>query len=726
MKTKFLLTAICYLLVSSFVFSQNNLYKYSDSTDIVIKGDEIKRFPSLNFIDAVNGLYPWVFAANPNVNDYQFVINGFLLTDVNSINLNDIDEIVFTRNSLHGELFPFSKAGVFFIKTKTPTSSKPEINFNTQINVIQNKNRQLFNDENPLYYSTVNKNINNGTEIFTNNHLSFSMQKNKLSIYASGRYGYQQFPKLNEYYIAQSSTPVDNILDTLQGNSTTKQNTYGFYLNATYAVSKNINVGLTADYSNDHSTTDTLYTENYFDHSPSSGFEYNSNNNIHSTSPINYYHIGAFMDWKIIKHLTNNLQFEYLNQKFHTDYTKESNGNNAVFGQFNSTNTGYTLFTIKGYNVKDVLNYAIVSNKKVELNVGAVFTLFKPEIKDSTSTYNTSSFGTNPPNWSYTASLISVKDNYTILQPYINFSFKKYFSLYGRWARILDTKSFKDVPSKDKSNYFAGLEMSLKNIFNIGKTFNALTLSSNYGNILANTTLNSQWLSQSNESVNYGTNSGIAGYYSTYPVYYPSYNSSLPRNELLSFNLYASFLNNKLHFNAEWSSHKFDDYYLIPIPSVTNYVIYISEKGTKTVQGLSFQIAANVADEKEVKWFTRASLLLPKTTADNIAKVDSLNTYQSQLNIGWQNTISFKQFFVQVNLLTDVNHKYYITTTDNYNRQIYVPKNKTDFMLSNILVGYDFKKISVFVQTRNLALSQSIKDNYPYYKYFGAGANFKF
>jgi len=160
----------------------------------------------------------------------------------------------------------------------------------------------------------------------------------------------------------------------------------------------------------------------------------------------------------------------------------------------------------------------------------------------------------------------------------------------------------------------------------------------------------------------------------------------------------------------------------INVPLGFNSGYTVATKGTNSVQGLSFHVSANIIDKKKFKWLTRGSFLFPKTISDDIAKYDSLNTYRSQMNFSWQNQISYKQFFAQTNFLADVNHKYYTLNANGYN---YSSANKTDFWLSNILIGYNFKMASVYVQSRNLILSQSIKDNYQPYQYFGIGANFK-
>ena len=123
---KFLLCSTLALWISVSLIAQDSTSSqqpgasslYSAAPLITIKGEEIRRFPSNNFLDAVNGLFPWVFSLTPNREDFLFVVNGFLLTDVNSLSLNDIEEITFTRNNLNGGLYPFSRDGTFFITMK--------------------------------------------------------------------------------------------------------------------------------------------------------------------------------------------------------------------------------------------------------------------------------------------------------------------------------------------------------------------------------------------------------------------------------------------------------------------------------------------------------------------------------------------------------------------------------------------------------------------------------
>ncbi len=57
----------------------------------IVKGEDIRRFPTLNFLEAVNGLFPWVFSFEPNANDFLYVVDGMIITDINAISLFSIE-----------------------------------------------------------------------------------------------------------------------------------------------------------------------------------------------------------------------------------------------------------------------------------------------------------------------------------------------------------------------------------------------------------------------------------------------------------------------------------------------------------------------------------------------------------------------------------------------------------------------------------------------------------
>jgi hypothetical protein len=113
---------LLFIAISAVGKAQSPLLVPKPSTDsigqteknfFIVKGDEIRRFPSIDFLQAVNGLFPWVFSQQPNPNEFLFVVDGFILTDINSISPMTLTRSYSLRDNAYGTLFPFSCAGTF-------------------------------------------------------------------------------------------------------------------------------------------------------------------------------------------------------------------------------------------------------------------------------------------------------------------------------------------------------------------------------------------------------------------------------------------------------------------------------------------------------------------------------------------------------------------------------------------------------------------------------------
>ncbi len=72
MKT-YLLGLLCLSFITSTLFAQDSTLE-NDATPwqkpqqlMVVKGEEFRRFPSGNFLDALNGVFPWVFSQHPTI-----------------------------------------------------------------------------------------------------------------------------------------------------------------------------------------------------------------------------------------------------------------------------------------------------------------------------------------------------------------------------------------------------------------------------------------------------------------------------------------------------------------------------------------------------------------------------------------------------------------------------------------------------------------------------------
>src|SRR5688572_15335312 len=301
---KRILTAILCTLATIPVFAQDSLVaktfiqqaRYINPSLITIKGEEFSRFPSTRFLDAVNGLFPWIFSSNPDPNNYIYIVNGHVLSDINGISLYDIEEVSFARQ-MDPRYYPFTKAGTFYIKTKTVESRKPMISFNTQYNYSWNKDRQAIIPPT----SPSETKLNNGSGFLQTNHLSIATGTKDLHFYASAQAEFLNSPEA--MMEIKSNSGGSEYYSINNGNS--RQLNLKAFTSLTYRFSEKVSAGFTANYA--HSNTKADSTR----HATIEPQGAVTDQSIKSKSPLSYYHLGYFVNVTPIKNLSNKLYFEY-------------------------------------------------------------------------------------------------------------------------------------------------------------------------------------------------------------------------------------------------------------------------------------------------------------------------------------------------------------------------------------------------------------------------------
>lgn len=249
---KFLLCFTLVLGISFLLTAQDSVsLKHSSSSNpysaaplITIKGEDIRRFPSNNFLDAVNGLLPWVFYLTPNSNDFLFVVNGFLLMDVNNISLNDIEDVTFKRNNLNGGLYPFSRAGTFFITLKKASEYKPLFSFNSQYNTASNNDGVTAFVQRPG--SMVNESNKNKAGHLFSTHGSMQAAGKKWNLYVSAQLDQSAVPTTDKN-INVSYTYSDQ-KDSSRFFESQRQLNIRSFAQFTYRLSAAVNVGIYGSY----------------------------------------------------------------------------------------------------------------------------------------------------------------------------------------------------------------------------------------------------------------------------------------------------------------------------------------------------------------------------------------------------------------------------------------------------------------------------------------------
>lgn len=717
---KFLMTAVVSLIFSCYLFSQDNTADKQrpsfsvntiDSPLIVIKGEEISRFPSSNFLDAVNGLFPWVFSQTPDPNNFLFVIDGYVLTDINGISLYDIDEIVFTRNKLEGNLYPLARAGTFYITTKKSNNHKPLIRFNSQYDLRWNRSAVISKTE-PSFAQPIENNSMNKGGHFLSNQVSLSFGGKKFDLHVSAALDMLRTPHVYQRSIYTSA----GFPDTIDANAYSRQTNIRSFLNFRYQFSRGLTAGITGNYFHGNTKIDTSQRANLFNASPGHADAF-----VRSSIILPHYHLGAFINYEPLPNLRNKVSFEYSFNRFTIDrlFMENYYRSDTVF--YTTDNTVNAIPKEKMYILRDKLDYDFIHEGKFRMRTSLLFSYLYDK-------YDVHSISSSQSPYGMSVSYYYIGQKFTTLSPSLHFSFSNFLSGYAGTSFILN-KTISRYTDESKRNPFAGVSFDIRNLLNLSQKVNRLDISVDYGNMTENASFN-YWLSSSQPSTPYLR--GVSIYGSSYPVFVPLAQPALLKNKLTAIQLNSGFLHNRLLFGAGWSNLQSDQFFLVPAPNGFNQNVYIATIGKQTQTGTDLYAAVKIIDKPGRQWNMRLNVLFPhiKYTLDNgaAAPVDFPLNYTAQA--GLQNNFRFKEFYLEANALLGFNQQSYYFVI---NSTQLVKKEFNDFGLNYLLVGYDLSKIkkpvlkglSVFVQARNLLSSKKAKDYYQYDNYAGIGVNLK-
>ena len=654
-------------------------------------------------MDAVDGLYPWLFSTYTNANDFIFVLNGFLLTDINAISLNDIEEIVFSREQLYGSQIPFSRAGTFFIKTRTALS-KFEININSQYNHAWNKEKYVTANGFRLSSNSniPENNSDNKPGHYFSNHVSLAHHGKRASVYFSAQLNSHKFPEIHQFTIFQYGLP-----DTIVATTLVKNPDQRLFFNFTYKFSEKVDVGVTANYSHSNIVQDTIYSS-YFMGSK-------ADVKINSQSPLNYYHAGAFINYRPFKNLSNTFWFEYGYDTITTKYQSVTSFINSSGQPVEATENTLIKPESKRYLIRDQLSYNFARTKKFYGDLSMAFLYLRHDVQQDRTTIRR-----NNGNLSANGAWYLSKEKIASLNPTLNIVFQKMISAYVGANMLIGKKTYKYVEKKDKISFYGGLTTDFAQLVNQGTMFGDFSLSFHYADLPQNQS-NDQWLGYEFDPYQSSPQS----------VFYSSLVSTSPflisiqKHRLITVRLNATSHNHRFQFITEWSHHKIERNFAVPFFPSQYYLV----PGTETQKGLSFQFSGKIIEKTRFKYKTSFSLLFPDTKLDltGINPVETVD--KSTLRAGWQNRIDYGDFFFQMNVLLDIDHAY-------YRSNVYPPKadKYNDICVNYLLLGYMpeiknkslFKDLTVFVQARNPFISKQLKQHYDFNYYGGAGVNVRF
>lgn len=706
---------ILFLSLQFFSFSQDSLtipgiqkkIAGSKYPPVIIRCEEFSRFPTNNFLEAMTGLFPWVFLNNTEPNEFLFIVNGNLIADVNSISLYDIEEATFVRN-LDGTLYPFSRAGIFYIKTKSSKQGKPVINFNTHYNVVWNTEKKILHPggSNILSTQKLEEKNNYKPGHFQSNHLSLSKATDKLQLYSSVQIDNLKNTGLNHWM--KYSTYYE---DTLTGSENSLQLNAKFFLNLVYKFTDKLEAGINGNYVYERFKEKGLYDNN------------NTSNWVSETkNPLHHSYGSAFIKWTPVKNLHNTFSFEYIDDKF--DHRKTT-----------VQTTDYPLGTIRHYNkydsispymkqylVRNDLKYTLPRSGKLSTEAGITFSFLKQDIfyRKSQKQFTDQQYS------SYSWNMFRAPDyKITNLIPRLSFSYDDAIHLNAGYAFILN-KDAKKFSTRSKNNIYAGANFNLKKMIGIKKFLNRLDLSLNYSNLIQNGS-NLYWIDKASQAEDFGLRVLQNGYGNNGKF-------EFLKNELISVQLNAE-IDSKLLMGIEWSKLTSDILSFVtisPLPGGPGYFVYYPNKSF--TQGLSFYSIYRVIKHSGNQWDIGLNLVFPDTKYEfKDRPADKINVFYKTM-IGLNNNIHINQFFAQLNCLIGFERQVYDYTYSTFPYQPTVSGKSTDFLCRYLIIGYDIKlpskyfiqKLSVFAHARNLVASEDQREFYQNDSYAGIGINFTF
>lgn len=354
---------------------KNNGINYPIESVLIINADEIKRYPSNNFLSAVEGIFPGIFGTEVQVQHFSFVVDGFMLSDINGIDLNDIQTIAFSRSNVYGGMLPFSTQGTFFITTKKAPGKKTIISFNSKQSISLSYPGKLFSTESSSYPNTIiiQNEFSHGTGYFSGNHLSVEKAGDKYKIHAGGYFNKTYFPAPDQTFILKNT--FDSLSRVMDASSKGSENNYGVFVNADYSFSSKITAGINANYAHVKFDSDSSFLQYY------NSFSNQSDGVEHAA--LNLVNVAGYLNWKPTEVLDNKLSIEY-NRKgleINDNWLYQSLGTSL----YKTKRTGLDQFKTNAVLIKDELKYHVLQKSNFQTDVILNSFWFKTNTKDQSN-----------------------------------------------------------------------------------------------------------------------------------------------------------------------------------------------------------------------------------------------------------------------------------------------------------------------------------------------------
>jgi hypothetical protein len=652
----------------------------------IIKGDDIRRFPTLNFLEAVNGLFPWVFSFEPNANDFLYVVDGNILADINAISLYNIEEVAFIRGGLETGNYPFAKRGSFIIRTKSRSASSSfEFNANTGFQYLKS-GRPFPLSNNPFYRydSTRSKGV------FQNYQLSYFGKAGKTNYYFSGNFAYDQTPPVSLQQIAVNGTTYFKYK--------TRSNLFRIHTGATIPLLPSLRLDLMGIAAFQKAK---VYSTNSFTQG-------NYRTITNSDLPERYYTIYSSLNWTISKFFSNKLSYAYSDNKerletgsiFTSDlpdvYTGSITDTTKVKRGYIENNTAYQSKDNHTWKIKTGLSlrYNFFNLRKAHLGMNFINNLLN----------------------SAEGSTFQGRTRFITAVPYITLAYRSLLSFYGGlqlFVKGIGKNGNPDIKSSSKRLPYGGAVFSLMNLFSQKKMLNRFDLGVNYSE--RNNNLTDYYRLERKETPDQVS---PVSYYSFYAP------NDFLKDKLFSLQATAGFLEDRFMIGTEWFKGKDGRFFALTIPTAPgSSVIYTS--GNVNTKGIGVFGKAQLLQSRNYSWNLRVNAVKQE-------RIKPYNFVQNEiyypLTAGLQNNISMADFFVQLTVVMGFNKQ-----STSLVAGFPTSKKVDELSVSHMLLGYKLSlhktwisDMQVFIQAKNIIASKNIDSYREWPRYIGIGFNLAF
>ncbi len=648
----------------------------------VIKGDDIRRFPGLSFLEAVDGLFPWVCSFESNANDFLYIIDGNVIVDVNAVSLYNIEDVTFIRGGVDAGNYPYTKRGTFIIHSKkTSTLSSFQFNITSGYQYLKNDS-PFFAPQNALSTSS----SASTKELLQNYQISYSGKTGKAVYFLSANYANDKSPSLSfqQFWFQGTST-----YRYLQQNSL-----FRFYAGASVPILPSLQfdfMGI-ADVQHGTNNSTAVYST------------YNGIATVNSSLPERYYTLHTSLNWKINNSFSNKLSLAYSNNKERLEMDSNSISNQPYIYKTSVTDTS----TVKRGYLEN--NTVFESGTKTSLKLKAGFLL-----KYNFDVLNRSHLGiTVLNNQYYSAEGNHYQNRMKMLTgtPFINLDYKNLLSYYGGLGLILynafDYGNFR-LRNSNRILPYTGVVVSVMNLFSQKKIINRLDIGIHYS--VRNTNLSDLYRLEKKETPYQFSVFSVYTLYSPYDFF---------KDKLLSVQATAGFSDDRFMIGAEWFKGK-EEKYLIFYPLLPGSPSGITQGNVET-KGLCIFGKAQLLKRNKYSWNMRLNAVKQERTNSN--KYTFPEGYYP-VTVGLQNNITIFDFFFQVSAAMGFDRE-----LNPDNSSYTQPEKVNDISLRHVLFGYKLpitkkwiNSMQVFVQAKNIITSRNPNFYNSFSRYFGTGLN---